>query len=125
MIAILLAAGPAMAGDPVRDAILARYAKEAGQPLSVARGEALYLSKNTASPDFASCSTCHTPNPTARGQHAKTGRAIDPVAVSANPKRFTDAAKVEERFTRDCQTVLGRACSALEKGDYVTFLASK
>ncbi|RAU23084.1 hypothetical protein CU669_02650 [Paramagnetospirillum kuznetsovii] len=125
LIAAVLAAGPAQAGDPARDAILAAYAKEAGQPFSAARGEALYRSKNTASPDFASCATCHTNDPAARGQHAKTGRVIEPVAVSANPKRFTDAAKVEERFTRDCQTVLGRACSALEKGDYVTFLAAK
>lgn len=124
-LALILTAGTAQAADPARDAILAGYAKEAGQPFSAQRGQALYLSKNTASPDFAACATCHTPDPTAQGRHAKTGRVIDPVAVSANPKRFTDAAKVEERFTRDCQTVLGRPCTALEKGDYVTFLISK
>lgn len=125
LIVAVLVASPAQAGDPARDSILAAYSKEAGAAFSTARGEALYLSKNTASPDFASCSTCHTPDPTAKGRHAKTGRVIDPVAVSAHPKRFTDAAKVEERFMRDCQTVLGRACTALEKGDYVSFLASK
>jgi hypothetical protein len=47
------------------------------------------------------------------------------VAVSVNAKRFTDAAKVEERFERDCQTVLGRACTAAEKGDYITYMESK
>jgi hypothetical protein len=125
LVAVVLTASPALAGDPARDAILAAYGKEAGQPFSATRGEALYLSKNTASADFESCATCHTTDPTAKGRHAKTGRVIEPVAVSANPKRFTDATKVEERFTRDCQTVLGRACSVLEKGDYITFLASK
>ncbi len=115
----------AQAADPARAAILAAYAQQAPAPFSAARGEALYLSRNSASPDFASCATCHTTNPTASGRHAKTGRLIDPVAVSANPKRFTDAAKVEERFARDCQTVLGRACTAQEKGDYITFLASR
>ncbi|OAN52236.1 hypothetical protein A6A04_00635 [Paramagnetospirillum marisnigri] len=124
--AALLAVGlislPAWAADP---AIAAAYGKEAGETLSAARGEALYLSKNTASADFASCSTCHTPDPRAAGRHAKTGRVIEPMAASANAKRFTDAAKVEERFTRDCQTVLGRACTAREKGDYLTFLMMK
>ena len=47
------------------------------------------------------------------------------MAVSANAKRFTDAAKVDERFDRDCLTVLGRACTATERGDYVTYMASK
>jgi Domain of unknown function (DUF1924) len=125
MLAMIVAAGPALAGDPARDAILSAYAKDAAAPFSAARGEALYRSRNTASPDYASCSTCHTADPTAKGRHAKTGRVIDPAAVSANPKRFTDAAKVEERFGRDCQTVLGRACTAQDKGDYITFLASK
>jgi cytochrome b561 len=120
-----LGAFQAQAGEPARDAILAAYARQASGTFSAERGEALYRSKNTASPDFASCATCHTADPTQPGRHAKTGRTIPPAAVSANPKRFTDAAKVEERFDRDCQTVLGRACTALEKGDYITFLTSK
>jgi cytochrome c553 len=127
--ALLLAVlvGPAMAAEPARDAILKDYAAQvpgfAG--FSPQRGEAIYRSRNTASPDYASCASCHTDDPTRPGRHAKTGRVIDPVAVSANPRRFTDAAKVEERFERDCRTVLGRACTPLEKGDYITFLASK
>jgi len=98
---------------------------QAGEAFSAERGEALYRSVNSASPDFPSCATCHTADPTRPGRHAKTGRAILPMAVSANPKRFTDAAKVEERFERDCKTVLGRACTAQEKGDYTTFLRGK
>jgi cytochrome b len=122
---LALGSAQAIAADPAREAILADYARQANAAFSAQRGEALYLSRNTASPDFAACATCHTPDPTQPGRHAKTGRAIQPMAVSANPKRFTDAAKVEERFGRDCQTVLGRACTAIEKGDYITFLSSK
>lgn len=122
---LALGASQAQAAEPARDAILAAYARQANSTFSAERGEAMYRSKNTASPDFASCATCHTADPTQQGRHAKTGRTIPPAAVSANPKRFTDAAKVEERFDRDCQTVLGRACTAQEKGDYITFLTSK
>jgi len=124
----LLTAPAAFAADAARDAIKAGYARQAGPGFagfSPERGRALFESKNTASPDYASCTTCHTADPTADGRHAKTGRAIKPVAVSANPKRFTDAAKVEERFDRDCQTVLGRVCSATEKGDYIAYMESK
>ncbi|CCG40062.1 DUF1924 domain-containing protein [Magnetospirillum molischianum] len=127
----LVAASPAYAVDPARDAILATYAAAAKAAdgtfggFSAARGEQIYRARNTVNPDFPSCATCHTDDPTRPGRHAKTGREIAPAAVSANPKRFTDAEKVEERFNRDCKTVLGRECSARDRGDFITFLASK
>jgi len=126
---VLVAAQPVLAADP-RQAILDSYAAQAKAEgafagFSAARGEALFRSKNAVNPDAPSCASCHTDDPTRAGRHVKTGRAIEPIAVSANPKRFTDAEKVEERFTRDCKSILGRACSATEKGDYVTFMASR
>jgi len=131
LLAGLVLAAPAQAADPARDAILAGYAKaaKAADPgfagFSAARGESIYRARNTANPDFPSCATCHTDDPTQPGRHAKTGREIAPAAVSANPKRFTDAEKVEERFNRDCKTVLGRECSARDRGDFIAFLSSK
>jgi cytochrome b len=128
---LVLGTGSAVAGDPARESILAGYAKAAKSAdpafsgFSAQRGEQIYRSRNTASADFVGCFTCHTDDPTRPGRHAKTGREIAPAAVSANPKRFTDAEKVEERFGRDCKTVLGRDCSARDKGDFITFLASK
>jgi len=127
----IAAALPAYAADPARDAILANYAKaaKAADPgfagFSAARGEAIYRTHNSVNADFPACATCHTDDPTRPGRHAKTGREIAPVAVSVNPKRFTDAEKVEERFNRDCKTVLGRECTARDRGDFITFLASK
>jgi hypothetical protein len=44
------------------------------------------------------------------------------MAVSSNPARFTDPAQVEKRFDRDCPNVLGRVCTAEEKGDFITYL---
>ena len=49
-------------------------------------------------------------------------RGSEPMAVSSNPGRFTDPAQVEKPFDRDCSNVLGRACTAEEKGDFITYL---
>lgn len=124
-----LAAGT---GDPRRDAILAGYAAEAAAAdsgfagLSAERGRALYLGPHAGGTGEANaCAACHTPDPRRAGQHVKTGRSIEPMAVSVNPSRLTDAAEVEKRFRRDCKSVLGRACTPREKGDFVTFLASR
>lgn len=69
-----------------------------------------------------SCASCHTANPAQTGKHAKTGKVIDPLAPSANAARFTSPKKVEKWFKRNCNDVLDRECSALEKGDVITYL---
>jgi len=122
----------AMAGDPARDALLADYAAQsrAADPaftaFSAQRGEALFRTEWAGGdPRTPSCTACHTADPKNPGRNAKTGRPIDPVAVSVNPSRFTDSADVEKQFGRDCKSVLGRACTAVEKGDYITFMAEQ
>lgn len=132
-ILLLLAATPAAyAGDSARDAIVAGYLKQArtADPgftgFSAARGESLFRSRNTGGDSRTpSCTSCHTDDPRQPGRNAKTGRAIEPVAVSVKPKRFTDAAEVEKQFGRDCESVLGRACTPAEKGDYITFMMTR
>lgn len=122
----------ARAADTRRDALLADYAGQARQAdpgfadFSARRGEALYRTRWAGGdPRTPSCTACHTPDPRQAGQNAKTGRPVDPVAVSVVPQRFTDRATVEKHFARDCRSVLGRECTALEKGDYITFLAGQ
>lgn len=70
------------------------------------------------------CASCHTDTPTAEGRHAVTSRALRPLAPAANPARFTDAAKVEKWFRRNCRDVVGRECTAVEKGDVLAWLSS-
>lgn len=98
---------------------LERWRAETSQPFSAARGRALFNSK--AGSDW-SCATCHTSDPRRTGRHATTSRPIEPLAPAANPQRFTDAAKVEKWFRRNCRDVLGRECTATEKGDVLTWL---
>jgi hypothetical protein len=69
-----------------------------------------------------SCSSCHTENPMAAGRHAKTGKTIEALAPTANPRRFTSAREVEKWFRRNCNDVLNRACTAQEKGDVLAWL---
>ena len=71
-----------------------------------------------------SCSTCHTSNPAQMGKHARTSKAIEPLSPNVKASRFTDSAKVEKWFKRNCKDVLDRECNALEKGDVLTYLLS-
>ena len=48
--------------------------------------------------------------------------AREAMAASVTPARYTDPAKVEKWFKRNCTEVLGRVCTAQEKGDWLTFM---
>lgn len=130
--ALILMPVTVLAADGARDALLAGYATQAKKAdpafagFSAQRGETLFRTKWAKGDERTpSCTACHTDNPRNPGQNAKTGRAIEPVAVSVNPKRFTDLDQVEKQFGRDCKSVLGRDCTAQEKGDYITFMAGQ
>lgn len=130
--ALLAAPVMAQAGDARRDAIVAGYAAEARAAdaafagFAAERGEKLFrtpwVGGDSRTP---ACTACHTENPRAPGRNAKTGRPIDPIAVSANSRRFTDKTEVEKQFGRDCKSVLGRECTAREKGDYIAFMTGQ
>lgn len=131
-IALAVTASPlgAAHANPARDAILAKLAAQAKaenphfSAFSADRGKALFLRKfTTGKPDTPSCSTCHTMDPRAQGK-TRAGKTIKPMAVSRTPTRFTDPKKVAKWFRRNCKSVIGRACTATEKGDYITFMNS-
>jgi len=99
----------------------AKQENAAFKDFSVAAGQKLYT---TVGPNQVSCSSCHTDSPKAEGKHAKTNKVIEPLAPSANPKRFTDAAQVEKWFKRNCNDALARACTTQEKGDFMAYVLS-
>jgi hypothetical protein len=89
---------------------------------SANRGELLFGSDfSGGKPDTPSCTVCHTKDPRNVGQ-TLAGKEIDPMAVSTNPRRYTDQQKAEKWFGRNCRNVLGRECTATEKGDFITFM---
>ncbi len=127
---MLLLAASALA-DPARDAIVAALTDEAKKHdagfagFSVERGQTFWTAKHSGGkPDTPSCTSCHGSDPTQAGQ-TRAGKPIEPMAVSKTLKRFTDQAEVNKWFTRNCNSVLGRECTAVEKGDVIAYLASK
>jgi hypothetical protein len=95
------------------------YASQSGAPAAAARGQQFFTSKHGQ--DW-SCASCHGTPPTQAGKHAATGKVISPLAPAFNPERFTDPAKVEKWFRRNCNDVVGRECSAAEKADVLAWL---
>ena len=117
-----MVANPAFAETPpeVLAAIKAEASATTGfQGFSAAHGESFFKTRHNHD---LSCSSCHTDNPAAQGKHSETGKLIKPLAPAANEERFTDMKKVAKWFKRNCNDVLGRACTAQERGDVLTYL---
>ena len=101
----------------------AKQENPAFKEFSPSRGEQFYHAKRVhSSGKQMSCAACHTDNPKNAGSHAKTRKENLPLAPAVNKERFTDAAKVEKWFRRNCTDVLARECSAQEKGDFIAWL---
>jgi mono/diheme cytochrome c family protein len=124
--ALLLALG-GPAGAAVPPAYLqsleaaARAADPGFKAFDAARGGAWF---NTRHGSDWSCSTCHTLDPLSPGRHGTTGRSIAPLAPAANPARLSDVERIEKWFKRNCNDVVGRACTPAEKGDVLAWLTS-
>ena len=119
----ILLSSPATAGTPAdqqkRFEDELRAAGSFFGRFSAQRGEAFF---NATHGSEWSCSSCHTSNPLATGKHARTGTLIPPLAPAANRERFTDSAAVDKWFRRNCNDVLGRFCTAQDKGDVLQYL---
>ena len=90
---------------------------------SAERGRVFYAQKHPAKMGEISCATCHTPDPRKVGR-TRANKDIEPLAPVANRNRFTDPLKVEKWFARNCDDVLGRLCTAVEKGDFIAYMQS-
>ena len=122
-----LLALPARAETP-KD-LIDGYVREAareqpGFAASADRGKAFFLRNWNRTDRMPNCAACHTERPAAAGVHVITDKTIRPLAPAANPDRFSNLAKAEKWFRRNCSEVVGRECSAGEKADLVQFLAT-
>lgn len=117
--ASLLSALTAGAATPAD--LLAGYTAQAGAPAQAARGQAFFTSRHGK--DWT-CASCHGAVPTQAGKHASTGKPITALAPAFNPERFSDPAKVEKWFRRNCNDVADRACTPAEKADVMAWLIS-
>ncbi len=99
--------------------VLSSYSAQAGAAAQPARGQLLFTTKHGKE---WSCATCHSSAPTVEGKHATTGKLISPLAPAFNPERFTDIAKSDKWFRRNCNDVIGRDCTVVEKADVLAWL---
>jgi hypothetical protein len=103
---------------------MAKQENPAFSGFSAERGKNFFSAEHTHSDGKkVSCSTCHTSDPRNQGK-TRANKLIEPMAPIVNPQRFTDEAKVEKWFGRNCKDVLERACTAQEKGDYIQYLVN-
>jgi cytochrome c peroxidase len=145
-----LGAGAACAAGP--EAFLEQYARQAtaADPgftgFSAQRGAAFYLRPHQVDEmGSVSCASCHQPDPRKSSEahhdqipcrachvvfsgqpegHRPTRRELQALAPSANPERFTNEWRTEYWFAYNCKLLLGRECTAQEKGDLITWLLS-
>ena len=109
------------AADTTAAEQLAQWSAQAGRPGDPAQGRAFFTTRHGRE---WTCASCHGTPPTARGQHASTGKSIAPLAPAFNPRAFTDTAKVDKWFRRNCKDVLQRECTAVEKADVLAYLSA-
>lgn len=131
--------------------LLARYAAQARvenptfEGFSAERGRAFYFAPRVIiGLGEANCASCHLDDPTQsiRAHRAKVlcrachviddsehpdpanakKRHLGAFSPAANPERFRDFDRVERHFEVNCRMVLQRACTAIEKGDLITWL---
>ncbi len=122
----LLGMSAKAAADPV-DELLQVFRTQGANGFTVAAGEQLW-ERNTTDPrtgQVRRCALCHTTDLRQMGKHATTGKAIEPMAPSVNPKRLSDKAKIEKWLERNCKWTLGRVCTPQEKGDVLTMIRSR
>ena len=114
-----MACGPTWAADTTAAQQLSYWSAQAGSAGNADRGKTFFSSRHGGE---WSCASCHGTPPTTQGKHASTGKSIAPLAPAFNPKAFTDTAKVDKWFRRNCNDVVARECSATEKADVLAYL---
>lgn len=127
ILGLTVAFAPGARPDSVLDGRLSAYRQQGASEFSAARGRDMWReARGQPRPGQAqSCADCHGDDITRRGEHVRTGKPIDPLAPSVNPKRLTDAATIEKWFLRNCKGTWGRECSAQEKGDLLLFVSEQ
>jgi hypothetical protein len=103
-------------------AVIAKNINPAATGLSSDDGKAFFNRELTIKGKPVACASCHTTNPADNGKHVVTGKPIRPLAPSVNEKRFASIDKVEKNFTKHCNDIIGRDCTAQEKGNFIAYL---
>lgn len=111
----------AQAADTSPQAQLEKWSAAAGRAGDVKQGALVFNQKHG---DVWSCASCHNSPPSTTGKHASTSKPIRPLAPAFNAEAFTDTAKIDKWFKRNCRDVMKRECTPAEKVDVLAYLLS-
>ncbi len=119
--AMLLSSNIAVAS--MADKMISEFQQQ-GLQANAQAGEALWNRTyiDSKSGQQRSCTSCHGDDLKKTGEHAKTGKLIEPMALTVNAKRLTERKKINKWFKRNCKWTLGRECTSQEKADVLVFL---
>jgi len=120
LLTVLVVTGKALASTGRIDH-LDTYRQQGVVQTDAEKGRKLWYANNGE----RSCTSCHGELPADAGKHVKTGKAIEPMALSVNPGRYRSAKKIEKWFLRNCKWTYGRECSTQEKADILAWLAGQ
>ena len=119
------------------DLLLRSYTQHHGKPdkgpgstdvatvFSADRGKMAWYRDQSEDQQGRSCTSCHGQDLTTFGRHQKTGKVIEPMARSTNPKRLTEVKKIRKWLLRNCKWTYGRECTPQEKGDFLVWLINQ
>ncbi len=117
-LALTLLSFPGLTFSATPQDLLKGYEAQSGNS-SPARGAQFF---NSMHGQEWSCATCHENPPNHDTKHIVTGKVIRPLSPNTNSERFSNQAKVEKWFKRNCNDVLARECNAQEKADVLSWL---
>jgi hypothetical protein len=113
--------------DNAVNQLLTQYRSQGADTFSAEAGKTLWHQEFThkKTGKIRQCTTCHTGDLRSDGKHARTGKAIKPMAPSVNPERLTKLKKIRKWLKRNCKWTLGRECTPQEKGNILIYLQSQ
>ena len=114
----VVVSSPLLAGTV--SGLLEGYQGAGAGPFSATRGGELWQRPGTDS--TRRCSTCHGIDLGQGGRHKRTGKPIAAMSPAVEPKRLSDAKKIEKWLRRNCKWTWGRTCTAQEKGDLLSYI---
>jgi hypothetical protein len=112
---------PAIAAD---EKLINEYLAKA-EGVSLSDAEALWNKEWQVKGEMRSCTTCHGSDIRKPGKHKRSGKKIEPMAITVNAERFTSKKKIEKWFKRNCKWTMGRVCTDAEKGSFLLYLTQK
>jgi len=124
LLIVLIVVAPSAWAQSATEQAFEIYAGSEKLTFSAERGKTLWNQKNISKKDGKerNCHTCHGTDLTKMGKHVKSGKEIEPMALSVNKERFTKLKKIKKWFKRNCKWTFGRECINQEKGDLLTYL---